>query len=386
MNPNENNPVSPAGAGGALGATPSSPVNPLSVGPSTNDGLASAKDNLTSAGQAVANNAPNTMGIDQLGSNNPSASMEVPTEPLTPADPVPGSIGSVKSVPPVKTTDDNASTFTAPTTSAMPVMGGGDTANNTATSASASSTGYFNPFANGATSAQSSATAPATLQQNGKVNSNFGMQKTPKAKGSMSGIVMIIAWAIAIVAAILAVFFFIQWQDAEDRASKKEIVYIPAQEPDTDTGNTDERVSQIICTQYLEGDGIEGVEGVVDHSRTMFATYVGEGRNYGLDLLELNESYGFVDNQAAEAARWYFDGQVDALNELAAMSGVNVLDAEISVTDNSLHYNVSGDAARLVGENANRMMLNFDENGNALLDPENVQRTFEEKGFICIAE
>ena len=111
MNPNENNPLSPSGMGNGMsgGATPSPSTQPSSIpspvdftNPDTygatsslsmSDTLDSAKDDLTSAGQAAINPMAATPGLSQLGADSPSASMEAPTQPLTPAAPVPGSLG-----------------------------------------------------------------------------------------------------------------------------------------------------------------------------------------------------------------------------------------------------------------------------------------------------
>lgn len=400
MNPNENNPVSPTGASGATGAAPG--ATPSSSTPSAidftgnslsmNDSLASAKDNLTSAGQAVGSTS-NTMGLDQLGANNPTASMETPNEPLVPADPVPGSIGSVTSVPPLKTAEP-APTFTPLTTSAMPVMGGASTAAAASTNPtpSTSGTGYFNPFATRSntstpnpTPAQSSTAVPPALQPQGeKFSNSLGLQNAPKAKTNIGNIMMIVGWALAIIATILAVFFFIQWQDAEKRANEKEIVYLPSTEPD-DSGNQNQ-VSSIKCTQYLGGEGIEGIENMVDRNRTVVISYITEGENNNLDNITLTEDYSFTDGAAAEAARWYFDGIAMNLGNTAAELGVDALGSNVEITENVLHHTLSGNATQIIGENVNTLMLNYDENGNALLDPENVQRAYEEKGFTCTAE
>ncbi len=100
MSPEENNSVASGGVPG---------INPLdltgSTTPATNlsmaDSLASAEDNLTSAGMAAQLKPSDTIGLDQIGASDPVATMAPQSEPLVPASPVPGSIGSVTSVPPV---------------------------------------------------------------------------------------------------------------------------------------------------------------------------------------------------------------------------------------------------------------------------------------------
>lgn len=79
----------------ALDFTSSSPAEATSL--SMADSLASAADNLTSAGMAAKEPDTGSIGMDQIGASDPSATMELPDEPLVPAAPVPGSIGSVTS-------------------------------------------------------------------------------------------------------------------------------------------------------------------------------------------------------------------------------------------------------------------------------------------------
>lgn len=420
MNPNETNPTTPTGAsggaGGASGATSSPIPAPLdltgtsSSGLSMADSLASAQDNLTSAGQA-ANLTSNTLGVDQLGADSPSASMEMPNQPLTPAAPVPGSIGSVTSVPPLKSAD-NTSSFgsTTPTTSAMPVMGGASTTNS-ATSAptTATNSSYYNPFAtpSSTASATNTATTSATSSMNSMSNLNSATMptsstavppalqpqtekfsdrlKTPKpAQGGSNakGILMIIGWALALVATILAVFFFVQWQGAEKRANEKEIVYVPAPEPD----GGDDVVSTITCKQDLGGEGTEGLENAVNHSRTAIINYFNEDENHNLNFVMLTDDYSFTDNAAAEAARGRFDEQAAGLAGIAEGVGVAPLESNIEVMDNVLHYTVSGAADRLIGEHANMLLVPIGEDGVVLTDPENLQKSYEDHGFACVAE
>lgn len=121
MNPGDNNPLNNTGAGatdgGAMGSSPldfSAPAGSSSVnGLSMADSMAAAQDNLTSAGMAAPDANSNALGLDQISSMDPAASMATSDQPLVPAAPVPGSIGSVTSVPPLTPAPDPADSTAA---------------------------------------------------------------------------------------------------------------------------------------------------------------------------------------------------------------------------------------------------------------------------------
>lgn len=130
MNPDETNPTTNTGATGgnnagsvvppALDFT-SSETTSLSMA----DSLASAADNLTSAGMAAKEPDNGSIEMNEIGASNPSAQMERPDEPLVPAAPVPGSIGSVTSGPAVVTHDDATVTSAGGAAAAKPFGGTG---------------------------------------------------------------------------------------------------------------------------------------------------------------------------------------------------------------------------------------------------------------------
>ncbi len=440
MNPNDNNPTSPMGSGGAMGGT--SPIpSPLDFtggssssgsGLSMADSLASAQDNLTSAGQAANTGMSAALGLDQLGANNPSATMEAPNQPLTPAAPVPGSIGSVTSVPPLKTADTTStfgSTSTTPsmggsfggsatspstsgfggtattpsTSSAMPVMGGGSASSSSSTSATpASSSAYYNPFATSGTSTTgisagagsgstmnsnmptSTAVPPALQPQTEKFSDRMKNAKTPKmpgAKSSIGNILMIVAWALAIVATILAVFFFIQWQDAEKRAAEKQIVYVPSQDPDDPA---EKRVMSIDCKQDMGTEGTEGLENVLSHDRGVVVAYNEDGEPDNLKMISWVDNFTFASPEAGQAAKPHFDdvatGVVNWAGELGIPSSAATA---VSVGDSVLHYVVTMQPEQLMGEYATTVGLAPREDGTVDLNPAAVKQTYEAMGFSC---
>lgn len=130
MNPDDTNPTTNTGATGgnnagsvvppALDFT-SSDTTSLSMA----DSLASAADNLTSAGMAAKEPDNGSIGMSEIGASDPSAQMERPDEPLVPAAPVPGSIGSVTSGPAVATHDDASTAPVGGTAMTKPFGGTG---------------------------------------------------------------------------------------------------------------------------------------------------------------------------------------------------------------------------------------------------------------------
>lgn len=111
MNPDETNPTTNTGAtGGSNAGSVVPPALDFTSSETTSlsmaDSLASAADNLTSAGMAAKEPDTGSIEMNEIGASNPSAQMERPDEPLVPAAPVPGSIGSVTSGPAVATHDD----------------------------------------------------------------------------------------------------------------------------------------------------------------------------------------------------------------------------------------------------------------------------------------
>lgn len=407
MNPNENNPFSPTGAGGTSGSSTPSPVdftNPSALNTNTSslsmsDSLASAQDSLTSAGQAAV--APSsTIGLDELGADKPSAAMDLPNQPLTPAAPVPGSIGSVTSVPannPEPATDPlvaAASSTPAPapaptnnvTASNMPAMGAAPNVGSapTAEPNAAPATGdkpYYNPFAANTSTPSampsaaptSSTNVPPALQPpTEKFSDRLNAVKNKKQGGS--NILMIVAWILAVVGIGCAIFFFIQWQDAETRAKKPEIIYVerdPSEQPES---------SELSCVKEYAG-GIDGVEDMVDYSDDIFAKY----ENGTLQYIDHRMSLNFVDNTAAEAGRWYLDDQVNTFNSITAGFGVENVTVETEVADNVARQVVTATPDQLVGEMITFFNVPLNEDGTANTDQAALQEYLEAIDFVCAA-
>lgn len=130
MNPDETNPTTNTGAtGGSNAGSVVPPALDFTSSETTSlsmaDSLASAADNLTSAGMAAKEPDNGSIEMNEIGASNPSAQMERPDEPLVPAAPVPGSIGSVTSGPAVVTHDDATVTSAGGAAAAKPFGGTG---------------------------------------------------------------------------------------------------------------------------------------------------------------------------------------------------------------------------------------------------------------------
>ncbi len=418
MNPNDNNPMSPTGASGAApfgGADetgsssipPAADFNNMGGGLSMDDSLASAQDNLTSAGQAA--NAPaSAPGIDQLGVDNPSAAMESPVQPLTPAAPVPGSIGSVTSVPaapaaPVDTSVLNNNV----TTSAMPVMGGGNSSANTNPAPAAPTTStqpFFNPFASGSNSSSttssdsdksttssmpdmsktsSTAVPPALQPQTGKFSGGFGGKKSFNVMG-------VLGWILAIAFAAATVVFVVLWQGAERRAEKPEIIYVDKNEGNNDDENKPDEgengggevstTTAVTCTQESGGATVEGLEGLLDTSNTMNAMFGSDG---ALTNIALISNYIFVDEDAANASVAYFDSESSRLATAAADLGIDQMQTSFGVSNSGAMFTKSADAAQIDGGFAGEFMLTADEAGNVDKSQAHVEQVYTDAGFVC---
>ncbi len=453
MSPNDNNPFAPSGTGSAgtsgTGASGSSPIpspldftNPDALNStsslSMSDSLASAQDDLTSAGQAAANSS-DAIGLDQLDLNSNSittSSASYDDRPLVPAAPVPGSIGSAMSAPAASdTTATNASdtsssrnpfggststgavmgtTNTTPTpvtSSNMPNLGGANTASATVpstpsnpTSASATSaSSYYNPFSRNNTAAPSntsatsvatpsfgmnststtptSTSAPAGMSSSSTVPPSLQPQTEKFSQGKAAGkgfggginILTIVSWVLTLIMLGLSIFFFISWQDAEERASKPQIIY---KDPEVT-----KKLTTMSCTQEVAEPVQEGVENLISMKRVATADFVDQKMN----KMSLITSYGFPDPEAYEASRPFFDGLAAAYAEEAIASGATALETNITSDEgNILNFGLIAKPDQIKGSNIGKLMLNTNENGEALTDLNDVRAAYQGAGFICV--
>lgn len=399
MNPNDNSPISPSGVGGMTGGSTSSsstvpgPVdftNPSSLSSSSSlsmaDSLASAQDNLTSAGQAASTGYSSAVGLDSLGAE--SAAMVSPSQALKPADPVPGSIGSVTSMPPIapspsSMTGMDSSTSSATTTGNPFLMGAGSSTMSGA-SAGTSTTKpvqpYYNPFARtqgtGATGSAmptSSSKIPPALQPQSEKFSN-SMNGAGGKKGS-GNIMPMLGWIMAVVFAITTAVFVFLWltKKGEERIIYKDPI---VQEP------VSQKIDMMTCTQDFGAEPVEGLEGLSGHSRETAASFT-DGK---LKTVNMVESYAFVDAAAAEASRGLFDNRNAFYAEVASNLGIQALTAELSIADAAVTYSLSGTDAQLSGDYIAAFALTPAVDGSVDGTLEVVKANYENSGFVCVVE
>lgn len=363
MNPENNNPFSNTGMGatGASAGTPPLDLTTPSMGStgsgslSMADSMASAQDSLTAAGLASPSTS-NVMGLDQIGATNPSAMMTPPTEePLVPAAPVPGSIGSVTSMPlnqpatssmgaaptmPTSSSTAQPATSTAATSNMFTPVGQNGTmstmgaAPDVVTQPQAANAPY-NPFAKPTTAAQTApsnastpnfaapkATAPGAFQP-ADIAKKVSMKDKFGGGQFKNPLVLILAGLSAILAVALIIFIILYI----GALNSKEYIYVPS--PSTSENNT--RNDVLTCTRQIAGEEI-GKAGAVWGDTEVIANY----SNGNMTTISSVNRVTFDSPDAANVARGEYEA---SLVERAATNGGN-LDGEVLVDGAVVTMNV----------------------------------------------
>lgn len=396
MNPENNNPFSNSGLGGTSSTGAGTP--PLNMATSTNsmngglsmaDSMASAQDNLTAAGLASPNPS-NVMGLDQIGATSPSAMMTPPADdPLVPAAPVPGSIGSVTSMP-MADAAAPAAMGTAPSAPAAQSAATGsmfnpvtpEAANPTQADATASAAPY-NPFAKPATNTAAPATATAAAGGAAKAPTTPGafqpaaVAKKVSLKDKMGGdkfknpLVLILCGIIAVLAVALIVFIVLFINALND----KEYIYMPSpNNPET------ARREVLTCTRQIAGEEI-GKAGAVWGDTEIVANY----ENSDLTTINSVNRVTFDSPDAANIARGEYEA---SLWERANANGGN-LDGEVLVEGAVVTMNVRAtkDTAGMIL--SGKVVETTNEEGEAVsgvqvdTNLDAVQAEFVNQGFGC---
>lgn len=364
MNPEDNNPLSVPGVPGADMTSA-----PGMGGLSATDNLASAADNLTSAGLAVGGN-DGIMGLDQLGSVRPEAIMAPPEEePLVPAAPVPGSIGSAMSVPPSQNPADAIPPV--PPMAAAPAPGTAPSAEPTPTVSAP-----YNPFATPAQPAASPAAAQSETPSGVPPLPNptpmptastdpaapFQPMVPPKAKPALLTIILGIASGILAITTIIFLILFI------NANNNPRIVY----KPDNNTSTS--LVEVMTCSRdddlgWLIGEGYSapGVSSI-ELSYT----------NNLLRGLSSTHTAQFASEVDAETAKANFEAnQAELMNAIsgsfaAENQTVNGL-LTATVSSNNESFNPTDAATYMYGLGNNLMSTSLDI----------VRETYENAGYSC---
>lgn len=372
MDPTQNTPTPEATGTTPAGTTPEAldftgGANSLSMA----DSLASAQDNLTSAGMAAKDAGNAALGLDQISSGDPTATMDRPDEPLIPAAPVPGSIGSVTSGPAVAD----------PVAAVAPVTEPAAAAPTAATEAPA--TTPYNPFAatTEAQAAPAAAAAPVPqasapdMTQASSSNVPTALQpKTSKFSMKIGQKSSALTWILGIAAAIFAiaaVVFLVLWIMSKDNGK---IVYVPNVPVRPDPVET-----SMICVMDRaagEEDGMEGLNGI----------YSTVTLNYSDDVLTnygVLARYNFDSAEQAEASRTLFATMVTLFAAVGAGNGETPLSASYDVADNTVSLDMQTNVTAALETDDITLDLPMDENGEYLLDPTSTTDYLTGQGYTC---
>lgn len=349
------------GAGATTSATPGTldftGSDVSASGLSMADSLASAQDNLTSAGMA-ANDAGNAaLDLSQLGSSNPQATMDRPDEPLVPAAPVPGSIGSVTSGPAMAadptTTPVTQETQTAPYN---PFAASTAAPQDTAAQAAAAPAGQPNM-------AQTSSTSvPTALQPK---TSKFSMRD-----GKSSTLTWILGIA-AGVFAIAMIVFMVLWIKA---MNEKQVVYVPNTPVQTPVETS---ASCVMDREATADDGMDGLAGIASTVNLNFL-------DDKLTNYDVNARYTFGEAAQAEASRSLFSTMVSLFSAVGAGGEESPLSASYDVTDNVVTLNMKTDVdGALENEDITLDLPKDEASGEYLLDAASIKDYLANQGYVC---
>lgn len=349
MNPEDQNPTTnPAAPAGpapdpTAGTTPATPATPAASDTTADatlspaDSLAAAQESLTAAANAAAagpdpiaaadpvaasattpdpvttpDPAPTTPADPTAPATSDTSVTDADTaaiidEPLVPAAPVPGSIGSVTSVPPVA---DPAATADLPADNAF-----------AAAAAAEPAATPFNPFAQPADAAAPTGSAtPATDSVNPvfqPVNPGTTPAAHPAKKPAIRPQLLILILGVAaglfLIATIVLAILYV------NALNNKEIVYYPqVNEPEP-------VVETLSCTQVLDLAYLAGYATPVNGNRAVTATYTDDA------LTALTVSYDATYNSDLDA------NTARANLEAAQISLVNTPESSFTAA-----YNVNG--------------------------------------------
>lgn len=370
MNPEENNPLNNSGAASSNpGGMPG--VGGLSMA----DTLSSAEDNLTSAGLAapMQNDA---MGLDQIG--QPEAVMTPPTEePLIPAAPVPGSIGSAISVPPAPAEPMAAPAFGNAAESQAPADTTATPVPETAPQASMP----FNPFANNATQAATPTANPVAAEPASNnnpmtpINPAFQPAPAPKAakkSGSLKEQFNTLTLLFAILSAVLlviAIIFFVLFNNAKNNPK---VVYVPQISEEESTGS----IEVLTCSRETDYGYLADYDHPAMGTDTVVASYTdGELRGLTVDY-----RMNFDDENGAGIANENFHTQQDALMAIVG----NSFTTEYLVEGNILNVNV--ESSDNLSEADARAVLYGSNSVDTSIDLDTVESAYTANGYNCSAQ
>lgn len=346
-----------ATAGAAPGALDFTGGDMSASGLSMADSLASAQDNLTSAGMA-ANDAGNaTLDLSQLGSSNPQATMDRPDEPLVPAAPVPGSIGSVTSGPAMA-----ADPTTTPVTQETQTAPYNPFAAPTAAPQDAAAQAAAVPAGQPNMAQTSSTSVPTALQPK---TSKFSM------KGGKSSTLTWILGIAAGVFAIAMIVFMVLWIKA---MNEKQVVYVPNTPVQTPVETS---ASCVMDREATTDDGMDGLAGIASTVNLNFL-------DDKLTNYDVNARYTFGEAAQAEASRSLFSTMVSLFSAVGAGGEESPLSASYDVADNVVTLNMKTDVdGALENEDITLDLPKDEASGEYLLDAASIKDYLANQGYVC---
>lgn len=434
MNPEDNNPFNNTGSGSGSATSGNFDLNPVDlhsatssaglVIPEDNSGLSPA-DSLASTGDELHSMALHgaDLGAGLDGSSTSPVSLPAPDTPLTPAAPVPGSIGSAMSVPAEPKSaamfgeDNSVSASTAASTGAFSVAHDDNTLANSPAAPATAPAAPYNPFAPQPSAAapapQSTPAASANLSDPASAASTFtsapaaspfattsttaaspaapaaannstpgGFQPiTPeqasahhsaptlmsvpasaaKKAAAHSPIVMIVMAVALAVAVIVALIFAILFFKAR---SEQEKVYVA---PPTNNGISQNEVKEITCETSNDAS-----------STVVVMNFTGKNLKH----------ISITSNQFADSA----DAAVSLRDVSLATRQVQLQEAgraedplalTITAENNQVTLNGEGDADQLNLSDAELLSLATNPDGSVILDKDTIVSGYEGQGFVC---
>lgn len=391
MNPEDTNPFNNSGTDplGGTGAMPGT------GGLSMNDSLASAQDNLTSAGLA-ANDNSGVMGLDQIGASAPEAVMAPPVnEPLVPAAPVPGSIGSAISVPPLNPQEPQEPQPAVATEPAQPYnpFVPNPAAPAPAAGPAAPQNAPQNPFAtpaNGQPAPQPiDQPAPANQPVNpfaqpavpqptpagmAPVQPMPGLSQPHDFKSSLKNPVTLISLLVAVALLVSTIVFAILWRQAADNTR---IVYVPTVSEE----NKPQDVA-LTCTRALSPENIaeSGDFNIASGENILSVMYHGD------EIQGVNTATNLVYNapEQAEAARADAENNWPALKELIGAND-EILTVSYTAEGNVFRteFKVTANDPTWVGNILGDLGVPAEDTDHTL---GHVRSTAEANGYACTEE
>lgn len=369
MNPEENNPLANPGVPdfGMSNGQINIPGNDLLM----NDGLSMAGDSLTAAGMAAAPTMNGPLNFNQIGStdgeNTPTITPN--EEPLVPAAPVPGSIGSVTSVP--AAAEPMANPF-APIESPAPATTGAMPAPEIEPQAAP-----YNPFAQ-TTNSSVPAPAPAPEQPSqplmtpvsaAPVNPAFQPAPAPvssKKSRSASPLTAILAivCALLLISTIVFVALFI------NAKNNPKIVYVPT----VAGGESDSQISFLSCSRSEEANVLVNDAYVVPVSHTLTMNY----SNGQLGAITSEYQATFASEEDAIAGRDIYEAVIVTGSPVA-------LDVEYEINGNVLNITDKPSASPLTEDIALTLLYGSTE-GVSTTSMDDVRATVEAEGYVCTVE